>query len=323
MRVSYLEPNVIAVLFLGVAVPILGLLALLMRPSPRRRLAVAAATLGLVVLAGGLALAGQPQGFWLPPALLALLCGVSLALRSQQLGQVAGRLIGVLRQPWLHAAVLVAAGPALAFGWITWTDPNIPNWDPPAEIKEAHEQVNIQTDEACQPLTDAGRPVRMYRPIDPPPPTKRLLEIDAALVSALELSASLIRTAPPTQDYNCHGWVFTGGRGWIQGSEVDEILRDNGYYGVDDPRPGDVVIYRGFNGAIAHSGVVRTAWSGGPVLIESKWGKGGRFLSAPDAPPYGPATYYRSPRRGNHLRGLGAEDSETTTAVGTAAILTN
>ena len=324
MRTPWLEPNTFAVFFFGVAVPIVGLLALLTRPTPRRRLLVLVAALILVVVGAGLALAGQPEGLWAPPVLLALLGGASLAVGSQRLGRVAGGLAGVLRRPGLHAAFLVAAGPALAFGWIQWIDPIIPLWDLPVEITLAHEPVRLRKDVSLQPVTDAGRPVPMYRPADAPPSPERLLEMDTAIVAARELTASVIRTAPGTQDYNCHGWVFGDGRGWIQGAEVEDILRDNGYYAIHDPRPGDVAIYRNFQRQIAHSAVVRTAAPGGPVLIESKWGKGGRFVSGPDGPPYGAdPTYYRSPRRGNRLHGLGSEGPDGPTTAETMAIQEN
>src|SRR5262249_33256339 len=38
---------------------------------------------------------------------------------------------------------------------------------------------------------------------------------------------TLIRTAGPDPASNCHGWVFAGGRFWIDGSDVEIILADN------------------------------------------------------------------------------------------------
>ena len=43
------------------------------------------------------------------------------------------------------------------------------------------------------------------------------------------LETALIRTDEADVRYNCHGFVFTGGRYWIRGGYVEHILKDNGY----------------------------------------------------------------------------------------------
>jgi hypothetical protein len=112
---------------------------------------------------------------------------------------------------------------------------------------------------------------------------------------------TLIRTTPPDPASNCHGWVFTGGRYWVRDSAVDQILADNGYHEVTEPRAGDLIVYRGASGEVAHTGVVRVA--GDLVLVEGKWGSMGCYLHAPDQYPYGYSwSFYRSPRRGHLLR---------------------
>ena len=67
-----------------------------------------------------------------------------------------------------------------------------------------------------------------------------------------------------------------------------------------------VAIYRDAAGTISHSGLVRSAPRGGPVLIESKWGRLGRYVHQPADIPllYSEYTYYRSKRVGHVLRGL-------------------
>ena len=115
----------------------------------------------------------------------------------------------------------------------------------------------------------------------------------------------MIRMGPAADRCNCHGWVFTGGRYWLGAADVEHILADNGYRPVSDPHPGDVVIYR-TGGLITHTAVVRAAGGGGPVLIEGKWGWLGVFLHVPEGSWYGREyTYYRSPRPGHLLAGLG------------------
>jgi hypothetical protein len=306
MSPSLPDPDFIAVLVLGLAAPAVGLLALLTRPSPRLRLAAGAAALGLAAAAAAGAAAGLPRGYWLPPAGLAAWGGACLAFRSRRVARSAAAVGAFFRRPWLPGTGLIAAGPALAAAWAWWVFPVIPAWDPPAGLALAHEPVRLRPDPNARPATDAGRPLRLYHPADPPTSNGRLLDLDATVVSARGLNMGLLRTAPPDEGYNCHGWVFAGGRGWIQGAEVEDILRDNGYAETAEPLPGDLIIYRDGGGAVAHSGVVRAVGPGCPLLIESKWGKGGRFLSPPEAPPYGERySFYRSPRQGHQLHNSG------------------
>ncbi len=87
---------------------------------------------------------------------------------------------------------------------------------------------------------------------------------------------------------------------------MELILRENGYRQVSDPRPGDLVVYRGQGRTVAHTAVVRYVSDGQPVLVESKWGELGVFLHAADKSVYGTAyTFHRSARRGHLLAGVG------------------
>src|SRR5205807_1160464 len=97
-----------------------------------------------------------------------------------------------------------------------------------------------------------------------------------ALAPALALAVAFRVAAPPDATSNCHGWVFTGGRYWVKGGAVEDILRDNGYRTVEDPRPGDLVVYRDDQGAVSHTGVVSSVGADGLVLVESKWSWLGR-----------------------------------------------
>src|SRR5207245_249118 len=97
---------------------------------------------------------------------------------------------------------------------------------------------------------------------------------------------------------NCHGWVFTGGRFIVPGSQVDLVLKENGYQEVHEPHPGDVAVYRQ-GSAVLHTALVRYVTEGQPVLVEGKWGSLGVFLHPADKSPYGPDyTFYRSARHG-------------------------
>lgn len=113
----------------------------------------------------------------------------------------------------------------------------------------------------------------------------------------------LMRLEGADNESNCHGHVFTGGRYWILGRDVPAILRDNGYIETAQPAPGDIVVYRDGEGVVTHTGIVRAAGPGFPILVESKWGQFGVYIHPADRTPYaGPIAYYHTNRRaGNHL----------------------
>jgi len=106
---------------------------------------------------------------------------------------------------------------------------------------------------------------------------------------------SVKQTGKPTDSTNCAGWVFTCGKKWMPDSgDVWKIIKDNGYKEVTDPKPGDIVIYKDAQGRITHIGIVRA-----DGMIESKWGRLGRYLHKPHhvPPGYGKPCYYRSDRK--------------------------
>src|SRR5260370_28873968 len=111
-------------------------------------------------------------------------------------------------------------------------------------------------------VADAGRPIPLKtREFNLAP--AELQAGDAALFTNGKFAARALRTAPPSDQYNCHGWVFTDGRFCINSQDVDTILHDNNYQPVHDPKPGDLVVYRS-SGNITHTGIVPPAV---PLLI--------------------------------------------------------
>jgi hypothetical protein len=155
--------------------------------------------------------------------------------------------------------------------------------------------------------TDQGEPIRVFGS----GVCKTLPEdeaAEAAMVQAQQRELRMIRTAAPYRGSNCHGWVFTGGRYAVDGGEVERILAGNGYQVVSAPQVGDLIIYRGETGTIAHSGVVRVV-DRDLVLVEDKWGHLGRYLHTPEDYSFASSwSYYRSPRNNGHiLRGLEPE----------------
>ena len=248
---------------------------------------------------------GFPAQAALTGALLALAGLVTLAAPAAAVARAAASL-RVLARPGVQAAALAVGGGGLLVGGIARFESARDRadqadidfmmdvtWKPPTR-----EAVDVRA------WTDAGRPVALHEPVTP----RSRAESAGAERRALDVASNvgrMIRTGPPDDTANCHGWVFTGGRFWLSPDGVAAILADNGYQPVSDPRPGDVVIYRSGE-LITHTAAVRIAESGGPVLAESKWGWMGVFLHAPDASPYGREyTFYRSARHGHLLAGLG------------------
>ncbi len=128
-------------------------------------------------------------------------------------------------------------------------------------------------------------------------------DAETRVVQSHDLGLRLIRTGPTDRATNCHGWVFTGGRYWMDGGDIVRILHDNSYEAVSVPRAGDLAIYRDASGQPVHSSVVRTVGEDGLVLVESKWSFMGRYLHRIDDYCFATSwTYYRSPRTG-HLPG--------------------
>jgi hypothetical protein len=159
-------------------------------------------------------------------------------------------------------------------------------------------------------VTDRGTELGLKQPIEARP-------ADALLVSERDFLGRsahrdvILRRSPPDDVTNCHGWVFAGGRFWVGGSQVGLILKENGYYEVSDPRPGDLVVYRG-SGQVSHSAVVRYVTPGMPVLVEGKWGCIGVYLHPVERSTYGlDFTYHRSPRAGHTLVGVADRNPAT------------
>jgi hypothetical protein len=91
--------------------------------------------------------------------------------------------------------------------------------------------------------------------------------------------------------YNCHGLTFASRRTRIWDvSLIQLILREDLFEEIKEQHhvlPGDIVIYRDYNGDATHSGIV--ADNVGPLFIPrvvSKWGSGPEtFHALHDVPP--------------------------------------
>lgn len=147
--------------------------------------------------------------------------------------------------------------------------------------------------------TDRGRTLTLWRP-STRWDAETLRERESRCMSIVRVSPATVRTGEPTEDTNCHGWVFTGGRSNLTNTEVEMILADNGYEPTSLPLPGDLAIYRNGVG-ITHTAIVRVVEPGQPVVVESKWSWMGVFRHNVDESIYGKDyKYYRTPRA-SHL----------------------
>jgi hypothetical protein len=251
-----------------------------------------------LALLAGTALAAWLDGFVLPAAALAGLAGAWLVLVGQPLWRAALALQArVQARPRIAWTLLLAASPAIAW---CWADAVLPEFEP----LEVPSIMAISTSEVepCPCRTDAGRPIKVFVP------QRDATADEVAAVEIQTQNVNAIHRDPAGAYYNCHGWVFTGGRYWVSGEQVPDILEDNGYAIVSQPRPGDVIVYR-TGDKVVHTGIVRAADEFG-VLVESKWGKRGRFIHPPETQDYSADfAYYRSPRTGHLLLGPDAVSS--------------
>jgi hypothetical protein len=286
-----------------------GFAAYFFRRGARLRVATASTVL-LAVGGAGLLLVGRRWSLALPPLLLAGACAAVLASHSPRVSRAGAALLALLRGRafplWLVAALALPLG----LWWGFAVD------DQALTFRDADDFVRLSAEDSLEEvaapraLTDRGRAVRLFRLPEASQRSEVVTAGEAALLANQELMDETIRVAPADPGYNCHGWVFAGGRFWVKGEDVDLLLHDNGYRHVTVPQVDDVVVYRDGEGRVVHSGVVRAVGRDGLVLVESKWGRLCRFIHTPACYP-GRHSYYRTARGGHEVRGLGtAADGE-------------
>jgi len=302
---------------LGFALPVLALAGLLFRrPQAAKGLRLAPPLLA----AAGAALAWA-LGFWLAPVVLLTLSALFLVTTSTAVGRLLGRGVQGFGRARVQWCALLMAGPALAVAWVCRDQANqSPPWSLPPDVQVGRTPASLRPVKTTQALTDAGQPVPLYRTTDPAP-TRELRDYERRLVQNMAGDMIATDTGTGTLASNCHGWVFTGGRYWVQSDAVGRIVKDNGYREVKAPQAGDLVVYRESDGRVVHSGVVRYVDERGGALVESKWGVVGCFLHPADRHCYVGAdpAFFRSPRTGHLLRGLSGSTDGTLPPPTTAA----
>ena len=311
------DPVTLALLWLVVGgLPVS--LAVGVAPARRGRALVIHAAAALTALvAGGYSLAvgltGAEAMTWAPPAALVGIYALLVVIPSPPLGRLLAATAAGLREPRARRWTMIglwAGAPFLALAVVHASlgpELVLENEDLAAMVDLGLDALKTE-DVPDSPLrTDRGRPLPARRlPAEAAAHGEQVSASERNHIAAYGLTEQVIALAGDWQNANCHGFVFTGGAYWVRGEDVDDILGDNGYEPVAGPRAGDVAVYRDGYGAVAHTGIVRGAATEGVVLVESKWGKLGRFVHRHDRHPY-PATtctFYRSPRAGHVLVGV-------------------
>lgn len=203
------------------------------------------------------------------------------------------------------ALLVLIACPALILGWVYRHELGLSvstagSTEPTEPEPRSLQMVSLP---GAFGLTDTGRAIPLQR-------WQLKLEDRAELRRREQRSVEngalhLIRITGADETYNCFGWMFAGGGYWVASTEVLNILRDNGYEPVSEPRTDDVIIYYSPEGRIIHGGLVRAAPAGGPILIESKWAELGRYVHKPDDSQYGRNySFFRTARPDHRLKAI-------------------
>jgi hypothetical protein len=209
-------------------------------------------------------------------------------------------------RPGVRWALLAGAGVGLAAGSVAWYDfEDAASAD--RDLQELGLEIGkpslVETSDAAA-RTDRGTPVPVKRPLAPRD-VAQTSEAERRFLQKSPFRDQMMRQRKADDGSNCHGWVFTGGRYWLDPEAVELALRENGYVDVTAPRPGDLVVYRS-HGSVGHTAVVRYVSDVAPPLVEGKWGAMGVYVHPVDQCVYGPEyTFYRSARPGHLLAGLG------------------
>lgn len=285
--------------------------------GPRVRLLATA--LILLLLLVGFACWRREAGGLIPLAVLLCAGACScLILSSSAAARLGTRVVGWLTCPtgsWSTLGVLGVLAVLLSVALAERAETDVLDLEQGRVAWEMYRPPLVRAD--VEAFTDLGMSIPL-KLASTPRPGVDATEQDRWFLSQSPFRDRLIRQGEACDHANCHGWVFTGGRYWLSGEAVEQILADNGYTPRLVPRPGDLAIYR-TGEQVCHTAIVRYVTSGLPVLVEGKWGPFGTYLHAVEHSSYGTDyTYYRSRRPGHLLHGLPDESgSSGTESIGT------
>jgi len=278
---------------------------------------------GVTMLAFGIALvaaAATQQPNVIPNTARLLACGLIpvVLLSSRRLASGVAAAVVAASRPAVRYAILTVAVIGIAIGSIVICereDERIIN-DEMVELDLIESQVPSVPIQREKAWTDRGTVIVLREPLNGHE-GRSLLEAEERYFRTAQFKEQVIRHSTADQRTNCHGWVFTGGKFILSGSEVESILTDNGYTEQQTPQPDDLVIYRSGT-TVIHTAIVQSAAGDQPVLVRSKWGSLGVFVHPIDKSPYGTSyNFYRSPRAGHLLTILPAGASSGVPALAT------
>lgn len=234
---------------------------------------------------------------------LAVMSAILIAARLSVGRGWLGRITRTCAHPVFLGAALMACGIGL------FAIASVESEPPTDDIDDILRDIDGESTRYFQPVdglnatTDAGTSIPILRITNAR--AEMLARADRRLADGIVHRESLIRVADSSAHTNCHGFVFTGGLCWVASDSVETILKENKYEPIDWPSVNDIVIYRDYAGKIVHTGLVRSIWSEGRILIESKWGSLGTFLHCVEHSVYGKKwNFYRSQRTSHVLLGL-------------------
>jgi hypothetical protein len=240
-------------------------------------------------------------------ALTALTIAIRAA-RSRSVGRAKAAAAVMLNSPRVRWVAVGLIGASLLIFGVTSIDQS-DHFDDVQTLAHLEMLPKPATRAVAYAHSDCGSAIPLRIATEDRPP-ERLQEFESNLLKDHHWTDHVIRKLPPTDDCNCHGWVFAGGHYWLEAEDVECILSENGYQAFTTPQIGDLVIYRNDDGAISHSGIVRAVLQDGVPIVESKWCWMGVFLHQVGDTDYGSNFIYYRTDRGSHLMaGLPADKS--------------
>jgi hypothetical protein len=275
---------------------------LLLRRGIALRVVATVLALGVALAAAAAIQQPNPTSFADTARLLA--CGLVpvILLGSRRLVSGATAIVAAAGKPAVRYALLTVAGIGVAISSVVICDREDDRLitSDMAELELIESQVPsapVEREKAC---TDQGTPIALRQVLKGAVLSRAEAE-ERYFRTTQQFKDQVIRQGTADERTNCHGWVFTGGKFILSGSEVNVILMENGYTEQKTPQSGDLVIYR-TAGLVIHSALVQYVAGDQPVLVRSKWGSLGVFVHPIDKSPYGTDyAFYRSPRAGHLL----------------------
>jgi hypothetical protein len=281
--------------------------------SPRTWIGRLATMVTAVGVVGGLVSLLAPDDLTTVLTVMATLGLATVVGGSGTVWHFAGRVLRPMCRPRLMggAALLASAG---GWGYEAWRYDAGCADSMNETLARVAESVPPESTAVATAQTDSGATIALHSPIDPRSATSSLtFEQESPTLNLY--AGRIIRRGKPSDESNCHGWVFTGGRFNLLGRNVEPILADNGYALITTPEAGDLCVYRNSQGEVSHTGLVRAVLYDGTVLVESKWGRMGVYLHAAEESCYGTDfRYYHTSRGGHLLRGVSEQQAPATSS---------